>query len=124
MNEYSTLFDRDQIGLQIYGLIGGERTLGHQVVPTGSSNKVSFSRSEFRFRTDGFRPNNDAEQKLYDGFLQIALTPHTNVQAEITSSTRNFGDLISRFDANFFDPIIRNRDKANSFRLGVRQTLT
>jgi tetratricopeptide (TPR) repeat protein len=119
-NEFNPLFNRDRMSLQLSGTVGGNETLGDEIVVSGIKGKVSFSVGQFHYETDGFRENNDLKQDIYNVFLQAAPTAKTSIQAEYRYREINNGDLSLNFDPdNFFDTL-RNVERSRSIRLGFR----
>ena len=75
LNEFNPLFVRDRLALQLSGLAGGNDTFGDEVVLSGIRGPLSFSVGQFHYKTDGFRPNNDLEQDVYNAFVQLTRRP-------------------------------------------------
>jgi len=123
LNEFNPLFIQDGLDLQFFGLLGNQDTWGDQAIVSGLYGPWSFSLSQFAADTDGFRPNNDDDLKQYDAFLQWQLAADTSAQVEVTSSTRDSGDLQSAFDPTFFSESIRSEEELDTQRLGIRQVI-
>jgi Tfp pilus assembly protein PilF len=122
MNEFNPLFSRNGLQLQLYGLSGEQNTNAEQVIVNALTDRVALSASQFHFDTDGFRENNDNKKTIYDAFLQANISAGTSVQAEVSSSDQNFGDLIVNFDPNNFS-VSTNETKIDNYRLGIRHEL-
>ncbi len=97
-NEFNPLFLRNRFAVQANGIVGGNDTLGGEVVQSGVWGKASYSVGAFHHETDGFRENNDLVQKLYNAFTQISLSHKTSVQAEYRHREREQGQLDLIFD--------------------------
>ncbi|HEX7961242.1 MAG TPA: hypothetical protein VF493_15060, partial [Terriglobales bacterium] len=123
MHEFNPLFIQDKLGLQIFGLIESDNTLGDQIILQGLRGPLSFAFSQFRAYTDGYRVNNDSDNQQYDAFFQVQPTTSTSVQYEFTRTRSSFGDLEPRFDPAGFDPLQRNTDNTDTHRFGLRQVL-
>ncbi len=123
-NEFNTLFNRDRFALLATGIAGNERTLGDEVVQSGVAGKFSWSLGQSHFQTDGFRANDDLMRNDFDGFVQYALSHRTSVQAEIRSSTVDFGDRILRSHPDDFYPDNREGDEVRTYRFGFRHAFT
>jgi len=123
LNEFNPLFIQDGQDLQFFGLLGDNDTWGEQAIFSGLQGPWSFSLSQFATDTDGYRPNNDDRVRQYDGFLQWQIAVGTSAQIEITSVDRKSGDLQSAFDPAFFSDTIRNEEKLDTQRLGIRQVI-
>ena len=123
LNEFNPLFIADGLDLQVFGLAGDHDTYADQVILNGLHGPVSFSLSQYAFETDGYRPNNDDEQRQYDGFVQMQFGASTSAQLEVTHAEREFGDLTSAFDPTFFFENIRQDLDLDTQRLGLRQII-
>jgi tetratricopeptide (TPR) repeat protein len=123
-NEFNALFDRNRLSLLASGLVAGNSTYGDQVVLYGTWNALSFSLGQLHYETEGFRPNNDLTQNVYDAFLQLRLSHKTSIQAEYLFTEQESGDLPLRFDPSNFSPSLRLESETSTFRLGLRHALT
>ncbi len=123
-NEYTPLFSRNRLALLASGVAGGRNTYGDEITQSGLWNKLSYSVGQFHYRTDGFRENNDQDQKAYNVFVQAAPWYHTSFLAEYRHTTRKFGDLPLRFDPQMYSPDERHRDVVDSIRLGGRHAFS
>jgi tetratricopeptide (TPR) repeat protein len=123
-NEFNPLFLRNRLALQASGVAGENDTRGAEVVQSGVWGKASYSLGGFRYKTDGFRENNDLDQKLYNVFAQVNPWYKTSILAEYRSTDSEFGDLPLRFDPQLFFPNDRNQEEAESIRLGIRQSFS
>jgi tetratricopeptide (TPR) repeat protein len=123
-NEFNALFERDRLALLASGLAGSSATYGDEVVVSGLWDRVSFSLGQLHYETDGFRPNSDQTQDVYDVFGQVSLSPATSVLAEFRSIDFERGDLVLRFDPENFVPTLRQRDRVESYRVGVRHAVS
>jgi tetratricopeptide (TPR) repeat protein len=122
-NEYNPLFMRNRLALQAGGLTGGERTRGADITGAGIFDQVSASCGAFRYRSDGFRVNNDTSQKLIDLFIQGALTPNTSLQGQYHYSQKEYGDISQNFDGGFSETQRNKRDDIKT-RLGARHVFS
>ncbi len=122
--EWNSLFTRNGIHVLASGLVGGNDTYGDQVVVTGIWDRLSVSLGQLHYQTDGFRPNNDLEENVYQAFAQLQLSSSTSVQVEYRHRENEQGDLPLRFDPDNFEPTQRQTFDSDSVRLGLRQVLT
>lgn len=122
-NEYMSLFERDQTQLYASGVGGNNGTWGDEVVVSGVNGPFSYSLGQFRYQTDGFRPNSDFQHDLYDVFIQAAVTPEFNVQAEYRHRQSDYGDLNFNFDGSF-DPTSRDSLNEDIGRIGARYSVS
>jgi len=124
LNEFSPLFMRDGLDLQLFGLAGEQGTWGEQVILNGLRGPLSFSVSQFRTDTNGFRLNNDDSRQQYDLFVQGQISVATSVQFEATHSEEQSGDLQAAFDPSFFNPTQRSTEQLDTYRFGLKQQLS
>jgi len=117
-NEFNPLFNRNRLAMQASGVVGSNSTWGGEAVQSAVAGKLSYSVGLFGFHTDGFRPNNDLDQHIFDGFAQASLSYKTSVQGEFRYTTRENGDLTLGFDPNAFYPGLRQEIEDKSMRLG------
>ncbi len=118
-NEFNPLFARNRVAAQIDGLAGDNATWGDNITLSGVYNKFSASLSQFHYETDGFRDNNDLDQNIYGTFLQAAITPKVNVQAEYRHRNSESGDLRFNGDEKNFDPTFRKDVETDTLRAGM-----
>ncbi len=97
-NEFSPLMERNKLQLVTSGIFGSNSTLGNEVVASALFNRASISVGQFHYDTKGFRENNDQKHNLYNAFMQYAVTPKFNVQAELRTRKSENGDLLLDFD--------------------------
>ncbi len=64
---------------------GGNDTASQDVTLAGLHDQVSYSVGYYDFATDGFRENNDVDQRVASAFIQGRPNHATNLQAEIRS---------------------------------------
>ena len=123
-NEFNPLFERNRLSVWVSGLVGNNATYGDQVVLTGLWNRFAISVGQFHYETDGFRPNNDLKENIYNVFAQFSPTSDTSIQAEFRSEDVKHGDLPLRFDPDNFSDTLRQTEHTDSIRLGLRHALT
>jgi tetratricopeptide (TPR) repeat protein len=124
LNEYTSLYAGNGVGLEAYGVVGSNDTSGQQVLAYTLIDRFAISASELTFRSDGVRANGDTDRKQATVLMQAALTSTTGLQLEYAYNTSTTGDLVSRFDPGNFIGTLRNDDRDETFRLGVRQVLS
>jgi len=115
--EYNPLFTRNGIGLQTNVLVGNNDTVADNFVVSGIHGRFSGSAGQFHYETDGFRPNNDLKNDVYNAFGQVAVTPELSLQAELRRSEQEAGDV--DITLNEFDPSFRQEIKQDSARIGA-----
>ncbi|MGH8604487.1 MAG: TonB-dependent receptor domain-containing protein, partial [Gammaproteobacteria bacterium] len=123
-NEFNPLFTRNRLALQASGIVGGNNTFGEDVAQAGILGPFSYSLGQFHLESDGFRNNNDIDVDIYNVFMQSAITPKLNLQAEYRRQEREQGDLQLRFDPDAFLPSERQSIEQDIARLGARYSPT
>lgn len=119
-NEFTPLFQRNETQLNVTGFGGENDTIGGEAAVSGVYDRLSYSIGGFTSDTDGWRPNNGLDQDLYNVYLQGAVTPEVNLQAEFQHRETTAGDLAFNFDPDDFlldKTDTRDQDTA---RLGLR----
>ena len=122
-NEFNPVFTRDGLSYQGSALVGEHQSYAGEGVVSGVFDRASFSLGGMHYTTDGYRDNAGQRDDLANVFVQYALTPSTNVQAEYRYRNSERGDLAQRFFDDNFSPGERNRDEKNVYRFGVRHDL-
>ncbi len=123
-NEFTPLFERNKAQLNATGFGGNNDTAGGEAVVSALYDQFSFSLGAFSYDTDGWRPNNDLEQKIYDAYAQWAVTPDLNIQVEYRNQESDEGDLAFNFDPVGFVSDRRLETDRQSARIGLRFTPT
>jgi tetratricopeptide (TPR) repeat protein len=129
--EFNPLFNRDRLALQATGL-GGQNdndspdndTWAGEGIVSGIYKNLSFSAGYSQYETDGFRINNDQEDKIGNVFVQAELTSRTSIQGEYRYRDIDRGDVTLRFPEDDIFPTLRWEEDRNSFRLGFRHSFT
>ena len=116
-NEFSELFSRDQVRLQIDGLGGNHQTLADQIIVSGLTGKVGYAASQLHYETNGFRANNDAQKDIYDVFVQGQLALDSTAQMELKRSRFRTGQTFFPFDPESIFPT-RIGEDSDSVRVG------
>jgi tetratricopeptide (TPR) repeat protein len=100
-NEFSQLFDRNQIRLQLDGIAGSHQTLGDQVIVSGLADKVGYAVSQLHYETHGFHDNNDSRKDIYDVFVQGQVSRDATVQIDFRRTRLRTGETFFSFDPDF-----------------------
>ncbi len=126
-NEFNPLFTRNGMALQINGIAGAQNTWGDDLVISGIQDRMSYSIGQFRYKTDGFRENNDLEQDIFNAFAQFNVSHKTSVQFETRTRKIENGDLNLRIDpvldVSTFSLAKRNVLDENIYRIGFHHVL-
>jgi hypothetical protein len=120
LNEFTGLFEANGVQPSVSLESGSNDTTAAEAVLSGIHDSVSFSLGAFDYETDGWRENNGQDQQLGNLFLQWAVSPRFNLQAEITSRESTEGDLAFNFDPDEFDSSFGNEKDLDSERIGLR----
>jgi tetratricopeptide (TPR) repeat protein len=123
-NEFSPLVERNKPQLVASGMFGSHGTIGDEAVLSAVYGRASASVGQFHYHTDGFRPNNDQKHNVYNAFLQYAVTPKFNVQAELRTRKTEHGDLLLNFGPDNFDSNNRRELSQDTARVGARFSLS
>jgi tetratricopeptide (TPR) repeat protein len=123
-NEFTPLFERNQVQFNASGVVGNEDTFGGEGVASALYDGFSISAGAFHYETDGFRPNNDINHEIFNAYAQYAITPELNAQVELRHRETHFGDLEFAFDPNNFSPTARNELDQDIARVGLRYSPT
>jgi tetratricopeptide (TPR) repeat protein len=121
-NEFTPLFERNKAQFSGTGQAGNFDTYAGEGIVSAIYDR--FSISAFHYETDGWRPNNQLDQDIYNVFAQAALTPEFSAQVEFRRRDSDEGDLDFNFDPTDFAPnqtISREQDTA---RIGLRWSPT
>jgi len=121
--EFNPLFVQDRPTLFFSGLGGDQGTWGDELVVSGLTQQFSYSLGQFHYQSDGYRTNNDLENNLYNLFVQTAVMPDLNLQAEYRGRETISGDQRSLFDGSFSTGIRRTVDQETA-RVGARYSLS
>lgn len=123
LNEYETVFERNQTRLTLSGLIGGLETTAGEGILSGIVGPVSYSAGAFQYDTQGFRTNNDLRHDIYNAFVQVAASPAVGLEMEYRSRQTESGDLKLDFDPDLFNPLQRQFIDQDATRVGARVSL-
>jgi outer membrane receptor protein involved in Fe transport len=103
-NEYTPLFERNDVQFMGAALRGNEDTQGFEGIASALYDRFSISAGALDYSTDGWRPNAGFEHEIYNLFVQAAVTPDFNMQVELRHRDSEQGDLAFNFDPEFFSP--------------------
>lgn len=122
-NEFTPLLERNKPQLVASGTVGNQGTRGNETVLSALYGRASVSLGQFHYNTNGFRSNNDQKHNIYNAFIQYAVTPRFNVQAEMRTRKTEHGDLLMDFDPARFSTDRRKLGE-DSARIGARYSLS
>ena len=123
-NELGSPVTQNGLRLQTSGSTAGNGTSGTEVAVGGLHDQVSYSFGGYRFTSDGFRNNDDRDERVANAFVQFRPAVDTNLQIELRSTQTSHGDLALSFDPDLYSPSLRDRDTSDSLRFGARHNLT
>ncbi len=122
-NEFAPLMERNKPQLVGSAIVGSNSTVGNETVLSAVYDRVSASIGQYHFQSDGFRANNDQKHNIYNAFVQYAVTPRFNIQAEIRRRQTDQGDLLLDFDTANHSNLRRNLEQ-DTARVGARYILS
>jgi hypothetical protein len=120
LNEYTPLFERNDVQFIGTGLAGNEDTKAFEGIASALYDRFSLSVGSFRYETDGWRSNAGFQHDIDNLFMQAAITPDFNIQVELRRRQSEQGDLDFNFDPSFFNPDFNRSLDNESGRVGVR----
>ena len=123
-NEFTPLFESNDIQLNLSGVGGDEDTFGGEGVVSALYDGLSISAGAFHYETDGWRPNHDINHDIYNIFAQYAVTPELNIQFELRHRESEHGDLALNFDPDNFRPDFEQTLNQDIGRAGLRYSPT
>ncbi len=123
-NEFTPLIERNKPQLVASGVAGSNNTLGNEVVASMLYDRASISIGQFHYETNGFRANNSEVHNIYNAFMQYAVTPRFNIQAELRTRKTEHGDLLLNFDDNVFNRKISRKIDEDVARIGARYAMS
>ena len=118
-NEFNPLFLRNRLAVQAAAVVGSNDTYGDEVTQSGVWDRFSYSLGQFHYETDGFRPNNDLTQDIYNAFIQASVSPSLSIQAEARHRDVEHGDIRLNFDLDDFQEEARSSLISDSVRFGA-----
>ena len=120
--EYHSLLLDNGLSAQTSAVAAGNGTRGMDLAINGVHDRISYNVGVFSFETDGFRPNNDFEQHLFDAIVQARPNARTTYTVELRRNEIEKGDLALRFDPSSFSRLVREAETVDSVRFGLRRT--
>jgi hypothetical protein len=120
VNEYNSLFNRNELRLEVDGLVGSLDTAGNQVVFSGLQGRTGFALSQFHYDSDGYGENTDAEKNIYDGFVQYEVSPTTSLQLDARYSDYSTGYTFLAFDPEYALFPLTLAEDADTYRFNGR----
>ncbi len=122
-NEFAPLMERNKSQVVASGIAGSNSTLGNEIVASILYDKASISLGQFHYETNGFRPNSQQNQNVYNAFMQYSVTPKLNVQAEFRAQDGSHGDVSLNFSREGNFNYHRNLNESVA-RFGARYSLS
>jgi tetratricopeptide (TPR) repeat protein len=122
--EFNPIFNRNRIAGQVSGTAGENSTWGGEGIVSGIYNRLSFSAGYTKSKTDGWRVNADQDDEIANVYAQYEISPQTSIQAEYRYRKIERGDTELSFFADDFSRNLRQKDEADSVRLGFRHVFS
>lgn len=132
-NEFTPLMERSKPQLVASGIVGSNNTIGDEIVASAMYGRGSISIGQFHYEASGFKRNidqpeipnnNDLKHNIYNVFMQYAVTPKFNFQAELNTRKTEFGDLLMSFDRDNYNAFQRFGIKQDKARIGARYAIS
>ncbi|MDE2389229.1 MAG: FecR domain-containing protein, partial [Betaproteobacteria bacterium] len=132
-NEFAPLMERNKPQLVTSGIVGSNSTLGDEVVASALYERGSISIGQFHYDSSGFKRNadypeipnnNNLKHNIYNAFVQFAITPKLNIQAELNTRKTEHGDLLMSFNKDIYNPFQRFQIKQDKVRVGARYAIS
>jgi tetratricopeptide (TPR) repeat protein len=105
VNEYNSLFARDQLRVDASLLTGSRDTWGDELTVSGLSGRFGFAGSQLHYETEGFSENNNAEKDVYAGLVQFEPTPDFSLQLDVERSEFTLGYTFYPRDPLVTEPV-------------------
>ena len=119
-NEYTQLFDRDRLQFLGSGVWGEHGTWGDELILSGLQDRYSWSLGQFRYHTGGWRENAGIDQRIYNAFVQVGMTPSISIQGEARINEVENGFLSLHYDPDIYSATYRKDAMTRTYRLGLR----
>jgi Tfp pilus assembly protein PilF len=119
-HEFNPLFNRNQVNVQGGFLAAEDSTWAGDGIVSGIYDKFSFSGGYSGYKTDGFRENNNQDDKIANAFAQVELNPSTSIQAEVRHRKLEAGDLSLNILPDDFNPDQSQEEDRTNVRVGLR----
>ncbi|MEM6620757.1 MAG: TonB-dependent receptor [Pseudomonadota bacterium] len=113
-SEFGPAFESNGFRLDLSGVVG---SFGNETAVTVLQDNVSISLGQLFFEDDGFRANNDIEQKVFGGLVKFAVSERLTLLGEYRNRQTQAGDRELDFFGNF-DPTFRQTFDREFFRFG------
>lgn len=120
LNEYNPLFLKDGIQVQTNLVAGSDETFADDLALSVVEGIFSLGVGQFHYETEGFRPNADQNQDLYNLFFQASPSPDASVQVEYRHYEAELGDTVLRFDPDNYSTALRYERTSDTLRIGGR----
>ena len=119
--EFTPLVTANGLRFEFSSVGASDNTLGEDAVLAGLHDHISYSVGQFRYSTDGFRPNSDFDEKIDNAFVQFSPSDRSSFQAELRSFDLEHGDVQRLFDPDLYDSDQRLHDSGDLLRVGGRR---
>ncbi|MEE8445673.1 MAG: TonB-dependent receptor [Alphaproteobacteria bacterium] len=123
-NEYTALFERNQVQFNLTQSGGTQDTFGGEGVVSAIHDWLSISAGVYRYTTDGWRENHGIEHDIQNVYVQAAITPELNLQLEYRHRDSVSGDLDQNFDPDDFLAVKESTLDQDIARAGLRWSPT
>lgn len=121
-NEFNSLFERNGTHIVTSGLAGSQSTVSAETVLNNLHDQWSSSVGGFHYQTDGFRINSAIRHNITNAFVQYAVSPQLNLQAEIRHRDTEHGDISLNILPGTYSSSYRRALDQTGTRLGAHWT--
>jgi hypothetical protein len=122
-SDFSGLYSRNGTAASFTPFVGNNNTMGDELQIANLSDNFAISASQYAYKSDGFRPNNDTRHELYNLFMQSQVSNNLSIQMEYLHRDTDKGDLDLLFDPNTFSAGQRNDIEGDNSRAGFKYKL-
>jgi tetratricopeptide (TPR) repeat protein len=96
-NEFNALFNRNDVRVQVDGVVGGLDTFGDQFVASALTDKLSLSLSQLHYETDGFGDNDAADKDIFGLLVHGQVSNSSTIQIEAKRAEFSAGQTVYEF---------------------------
>jgi tetratricopeptide (TPR) repeat protein len=122
-SDFTNLFTRNGAVASADFFLGNHNTRGAEAIVAGLYENLAISAAQYKYKSDGFRDNNDIEHDITNLFMQAQLTNKLSIQLEHIDRETDKGDMDLVFDPAIYDPNERTTIDSEFTRAGFKYNL-